>query len=195
MGWLLLLLGFALWFATHLFKPAAPARHARAVERLGDGPVKGIVSLLSIVAISLIVIGYRDASFVNVWFPPAWTTHLNNLLNLAALGMFFAGNIPGHVRSWVRHPQLTGVKIWSVSHLLVNGHLAAIVLFGGFLTWAVVALVAINKRDGKPPKPEPTGGLKADAAHLGIALVAYAVVSAFHWYVGGVWPFGGAPPA
>lgn len=194
MGWPLLILGLALWFATHLFKPAMPARHAQAVERLGEGPLKGVVALLTIGAVALIVIGYQNAPWVNVWYPPVWTVHLNNLLNVFAVGIFIAGGIPGHVRGWIRHPQLTGLKLWAFSHLLVNGDLASILMFGGFLAWGVIALVAINKRDGKGPKPEPTGGLKADAAHLGLTLVIYAFATWVHVYAG-VWPFGGAMPA
>ncbi|MEL6482604.1 MAG: NnrU family protein, partial [Pseudomonadota bacterium] len=99
------------------------------------------------------------------------------------------GGLKGHVASWIRHPQLTGVKIWAVAHLLVNGDLASVILFGGLLAWAVVALIMINKRDGKGPKPEPQG-LKANLIHAGISVVAFLVITGVHNWAG-VYPFAG----
>ncbi|MEM6972131.1 MAG: NnrU family protein [Pseudomonadota bacterium] len=192
-AWFLLVLGLVLWFATHLLKPAFPGRRAALAQRLGEGPVKGLLSLTTLAAVAMIVIGYQQVPYVTVWYPPPWTTHLNNLLMVTALGVYVAGGIPGHVRAWIRHPQLTGVKIWAVAHLLVNGHLAAVILFTAMLAWAVITVITVNRRDGKGPKPVPKG-IVPNLIHAAVTLGVTIVVMLIHNWVG-VWPFAGAPPA
>ena len=140
MGYVVLIAGLALWFGAHLFKRIAPERRAR----LGD-PGKGLVALLLVLSIVLMVLGYRGADYVYLWPRFEWATHLNNLLNLVAVFLFVASNAGGWVGARMRHPQLTAVKVWAVAHLLVNGELAALVLFGGLLAWAVVEVIVINR--------------------------------------------------
>ena len=179
----LLILGLALWWATHLFKPVAPVRRRALGARFGEGPVKGAVAVLSLLAIALMVVGYRQAPFINVWFPPAWTVHLNNLLMLLAV-VLFAGSAPkSPVRRFTRHPQLNGVKTWAVAHLIVNGDLASIILFGGLLAWAVVAMIAINRRDGKPPKEYEWTAARW-ARTLVVSLIVFGVIVAIHSWLG-----------
>jgi len=185
----LLVIGLALWWLAHGVKVHAPARRAALAAQYGDGPVKILIGLVILGAVALMVLGYQRADFVNLWFPPGWTVHLNNLLMVIAVAVYSAGAIPGHVRAWVRHPQLAGVKIWAFAHLLVNGDLASVLLFGGLLAWAVVTMIAINKRDGKPATPAP-GPLKWDLAHAGLTLAVFAVIAWLHNYLG-VWPYPG----
>ena len=185
----LLILGLALWVLGHGVKIHAPAMRARLSGRFGEGVVKGAFAVVVLGAVALMVLGYQRAAFVNLWFPPGWTVHVNNLLMVIAVAVYSAGAIPGHLRAWVRHPQLIGVKIWALAHLLVNGDLASVVLFGGLLAWAVVALIAINKRDGKPAKPAP-GPVKWDLAHAGVTLVVFGAVAWVHNWLG-VWPYPG----
>jgi uncharacterized membrane protein len=186
---ILLILGLLLWWATHLEKTLAPGWRAANVARMGEGPWKGLIALLSIAAIVLMVIGYRTADFIPVWTPPAWLWHLNNLLMVLAVFVFIAGSFASPVRRRIRHPQLTGVKIWTVAHLLVNGDLASILLFGGLLAWAVVAMIGTNRRDGpRGHLPEATtAGL---VSHVAVTIVAFAVVAWLHGYVG-AWPLPG----
>jgi uncharacterized membrane protein len=189
----LLVLGLALWFAAHGLKIHAPARRAALVAQYGEMPVKGAMALLLIVSVVLMVKGYQGADFVNLWFPPAWTVHLNNLLMLVALGVYTAAPFKGHVRHWIRHPQLAGVKIWALAHLLVNGDLASVVLFGGLLGWAVLAMIGINRRDGKGPKPAP-GTMLGNLLHAGVTVVLLVAIGWVHNWLG-VWPFPGTAPA
>lgn len=186
---ILLILGLLLWYATHLFKIYAPAGRAAAAERMGEGPWKGLIALLSLLAVALMVLGYQAAAYVPVWTPPAWLWHVNNLLMVLAVFVFIAGSFAGPVRRRIRHPQLTGVKIWTVAHLLVNGHLAAIILFGGLLAWAVIAVIGTNRRDGpRGPLPEATStGL---VAHVAVTVVVFLVVGWLHGWLG-AWPFPG----
>jgi len=183
----LMILGLALWYATHLEKIYLRGPRAQLVARIGTGPFKGLVAVLTVGAVALMVIGYQQAPYIEVWpYVPA-LVHLNNLLMVLAVALLVAGGIPGHLRHWVRHPQLTAVKTWAVAHLLVNGDLASVVLFAGLLAWAVIALIGINKRDGKGAKPGP-GTLTGNLIHLGVTAVVFGALAWAHNYFG-VWPY------
>ncbi|MGL5009563.1 MAG: NnrU family protein, partial [Paracoccaceae bacterium] len=127
----LLILGLALWWSAHLFKRIAPTPRARLGDR-GKGPV----ALALLAAVVLMVIGYRGAEMIVLWTPPAFLTHVNNLLMVLAFYLFAAAGSKTWITTKIRHPQLTGFKTWAVAHLLVNGDLASVVLFGGLLAWA-----------------------------------------------------------
>jgi len=185
----LLILGLALWYLAHGVKIFAPGARAGLAQRFGEGAVKGGAALALLASVALMVIGYQQAPFETVWFPPGFLVHVNNLLMLLAVALFTAGAFKGHLRHWVRHPQLTGFKTWAVAHLLVNGDLASIVLFGGLLAWGVLALIGINKRDGKGPKPAP-GTLTGNILHLAVAGGVFVAVALAHHHLG-VWPFAG----
>lgn len=186
---ILLILGLLLWFAPHTLKVFAPGLRSAGVARMGEGPWKGLIAVVTLLAVVLMVIGYRGADYIPVWTPPAWLWHVNNLLMALAVFIFIAGSFASPVRRRIRHPQLTGVKIWTVAHLVVNGHLAAILLFGGLLAWAVVTVIGTNRRDGPRgtlPQATTTGLL----AHLGATVVVFALVVWLHgWF--GAWPLPG----
>ncbi len=179
----LLILGLILWVGAHLFKRIAPA----ARDRLGNAG-KGMVAVLLIVGLVLIILGYRQAEFINVWVPPSWTVHLNNLLMLVALFFFAVSESKGRLRARFRHPQLASVKIWAVAHLLVNGDLASIILFGTMLFWAVAEVVLINRAEVWVPK-EP-GSSKRDVIVYIATVVAFVMIAGIHLYLG-VSPFPG----
>ena len=184
----LLILGLIVWWIAHLIPVFAPAFRARLSESMGVGPSKGVAALVLIGSVALMVVGYQQAAFVEVWTPPTFLWHLNSLLMLLAVFLFIAGNMPSPVRRKVRHPQLTGTKTWAVAHLLVNGDLASVVLFGGLLAWAVVSVIGLNRRDGprgELPASQPLGLV----FHLGLTAVVFAVIAYVHGAVLGVWPF------
>ncbi|MEM7191123.1 MAG: NnrU family protein, partial [Pseudomonadota bacterium] len=184
----LLILGLLLWWATHLLPVFAPAQRAALQSRLGEGPYKGLFALVTIGAVALMVIGYQRAEIIDLWYPPAWLTHLNNLLMLLAVIVFVGGSFPSHIRARIRHGQFTGLKIWAIAHLLVNGDLSSVVLFGGLLAWAVVALIGTNRRDGpREALPEATG--QGTIVHVASGLIAFLVVGSIHGFLAGVWPF------
>lgn len=184
---ILLILGLVLWFVPHTVKIFAPGLRAAGVARMGEGPWKGLIALVTILAVLLMVIGYRAAPFIPVWTPPLWLWHVNNALMGLAVFVFVAGSFRTPIRRSIRHPQLTGVKIWTVAHLLVNGHLAAMVLFGGLLAWAVVAVIGTSRRDG-PRGPVPDWTTKGLVMHIAVAIVVFAVLVLLHGYLG-AWPF------
>ncbi len=184
----LILIGLFLWWEAHLFKSAAPGLRAVLTAQLGPAS-KAIFALQILAGVVLMVIGYKQAEFVPVYDLGAWTIHLNNLLMLLAVILFGMGSSKGRMRSWFRHPMLMGFMLWAIAHLLVNGDLASIVLFGGLLAWAPVAMVMINARDGAWVRPEP-GPVKGDIRLLVISAVVFAVLIGLHSWLG-PWPLPG----
>ncbi len=181
----LLILGLILWVGAHWFKRLLPKQRAR----MGDAG-RGAVAIGVIVALGLIIIGYRGADFIAVWSPPAFLVHVNNLLMLLAFWVYGSSAAKG-AKAWpaykTRHPQLLAVKIWAVAHLLVNGDLASILLFGTLLIWAVISVILINRAEPHWTPPAPAG--KATYIRLiVISLVIFAIVAAIHVWLG-VWPF------
>lgn len=182
MGYVGLIVGLALFAGGHWVKRLAP--EARAAW--GDKG-KGILSLVMLAGVVAMVIGYRSAGLVSVWVPPAFMTHIANLLILIGFWFFALSAINGTMAARVRHKQLTGVKAWAVAHLLVNGDLASILLFGGMLGWAVVSVILINRANRVWDRPENTSVLK-DVIALGVGAVLYGVVAFVHTWLG-YYPF------
>ena len=179
----LLIAGLILFVLAHGLKIYAPDRRAALAQQIGNGPVMGIVALMLLGSVVMMVQGYGAAGYVELWSAPGWTRHLNNLLMLIAVGLFIAGPPKSWLADKIRHPQLAGVKLWAVAHLLVNGDLASVILFGGLLAWAVAAMIGINKRDGKPPLPKrstATGSI----VHAVLTLVVFGGVAWVHMYLG-----------
>jgi uncharacterized membrane protein len=185
MGWSLLILGLALWTAAHFFKRLMPMQRAA----MGDAG-KAVVAVAIVAGVVLMVLGYRGAEFLNVWTPPAFLTHVNNTLMIFAFWVYGSSMAKG-AKVWpankIRHPQLTAVKIWALAHLLVNGDLASIVLFGGLLAWAVGEVILINRAQPGWTAPA-TAGTATKVRLLVITLVLYGAVAAIHAWLG-YWPF------
>lgn len=185
-----LVAGLALWWVSHLVPVFAPGLRARAIERMGAGAWKALIALLSVAAIWLMVRGFRSAPFVEVWTPPGWAVHVNNLLMLVAVILLGAGHMKSPIARHLRHPMLAGVLLWAIAHLLVNGDLASIFLFAGMGLWALVAMAGLNARDGAWTPPA-TGGTRRLVIHLAASLVLYAVFILIHGPLLGVRPIPG----
>lgn len=179
----ILIFGVALWWGAHLFKRLAP--DARAA--MGDKG-KGLMALLLLASIVLMVLGYRGADVTVLWTAPAFFTHINNLLVLLAFYLFAADGLKARAAISMPNPQLTGFKSWALAHLLVNGDVASVVLFGGLLAWAVVEVIVL-KRAGVRPARRPWGGVKAEVIALVAAVALVGVVGWIHNWLG-YWPFG-----
>lgn len=174
----LILLGLVLWTWPHVMKEYTPGLRAG----LSDGTAKGLVAVTAVVAIVLMVLGYRSADVIFVYAPPAWGQHLNNLLMLFSVALFGAAKGTSHLRAWVRHPMFAGTILWGVSHLLVRGDVASILLFGGMILWAVAGWVMTNRRQAAPAPIVPSA--KKDAILIVATLVAYALIVLIHGLVG-----------
>jgi uncharacterized membrane protein len=173
-----LTLGVLLWSGAHLFKRVAPDARAN----LGDKG-RGLVAATLFLSIVLMVIGYRMADGPVWWGRTPALTGINNLLVLAAFYLFASSGMKTRVTRLTRHPQLIGFSLWAVGHLLVNGDLPSVILFGGLLIWAIAEMTIINAQDGPytPPHPVP---VKKEAMAVVAALVVFSVVAGIHWLIG-----------
>ena len=146
----LLILGLVLFLGLHSVRIFAEGWRATVRARLGEGAWKGLYSLLSLAGFALIVVGYGAArqSPVVLWPSPTWTRHLAALLTLPAFVFLFGAYVPGNaIKARLKHPMILGVKVWALAHLLANNTLADLLLFGGFLLWAVLCFRAARQRD------------------------------------------------
>lgn len=175
----LLLPGLALWSGAHLLRRLAPNFR----DKLGE-PGKGLAALLILTGIILMALGYRAwDSPVFYWGRHSTTVGINNLLMLLSVYMFAASGMKTALARWIRHPMLGAVVIWALAHLLVNGDLPSIVLFGGLLLWAVVEMIAINRAEPEWIRPEPAPRRKEFIA-LGGSVVVYLAIAQVHYFLG-----------
>lgn len=181
-------LGVLLWSGTHLLPAALPGLRARLIARLGENGYKGLFTLAMVLAIYLVISGWKAAPIEFVYAPPGWGRHLTALLVLAGFVLFFAPYPANNFKRLLRHPQLTGVALWGAGHLLANGESRSIVLFGGLAAWAIVEAVMINRRDGARLRPPPAPR-RNDLLLLVGAAVAYLAVAVAHPWLFGVAPF------
>lgn len=183
---LLLIAGIVLFFGVHSVSIFAEPFRDRQVA-LSEYRWKSIYSLLSLAGIVLIVIGYGDARLSPsvLYVPPAWLRHVSLLLLLPVFVLFVAPYLPGRISKATVHPQLVAVKLWAFSHLLVNGTLADVVLFGSFLAWAVADRISMKRRTPRAlPGPPPAARNDLIAIVLGLALYAVAVIWLHDWLFG-----------
>ena len=183
----LLVLGLVLWTAAHLFERLAPAGRAALARSLGDGPSKGALAGVILLSLVLIVVGFRGAAVTPVYDPPAWGIHLNNLMMLAAVALMGAGRSKGRARTLLRNPMLTGVAVWAIAHLLVNGDVASLVLFGWMGVWAVASILVIDRQDAAraaAPQPAAPASVAGDVRFVVITLVVFAVSVVIHTWLG-----------
>ena len=177
----LLILGMILWVGAHYFRRLMPEQRA-ALGNKG----KGVIAVAIVVSLVMIIIGYRGAAFIDVWYPPSFLTHFNNLLMVFAFWVYGSSAAKG-AKAWpaykTRHPQLMAVKIWAVAHLLVNGDLASIILFGGMLAWAVGSVILINKAE--PDWTPPPAAGKATYIRLTVITAVMLIITiAIHTLLG-----------
>lgn len=137
MGLLVMILGLVLFFAAHVFTTKREAR-AQAIARLGEGTYKILYSVVSLAGLALIVWGfghYRATGWIDVWYPPKAMKHITVALMLPAVILVVASYLRGRIYATLKHPMLAGIKLWAAAHLLANGDLGSIILFGSFLGW------------------------------------------------------------
>ena len=192
----LLILGLVLFLGIHSVSIVSASGRNRLVQQLGEVPWKGLYSLVSLAGFALIVIGYgaaREAPVLLYTLPNGFR-HLAALLMVPVFVLLFAAYLPGRIQRAAKHPMLLAVKLWALAHLLANGTLADVLLFGGFLAWAVVDRISVKKRAAAGllrPGPVLPGSKANDAIALvgGLGLYVLFVVWAHAWLIG-VRPFG-----
>jgi uncharacterized membrane protein len=188
----LLILGLALFLGVHSVGILAPTWRERMVARLGLMPWRGLYALISLVGFVLMVWGYGQSRLdpVGLYAPPIWTRHLALLLLVPIFPLLLATYLPGRISATVKHPMLTAVKLWALAHLLANGNLADVVLFGALLAWAVADRVSLKRRT-MPPVPSAPAGKANDWIALVAGLALYvAFIGGLHLWLIGVSPLG-----
>lgn len=189
-----LILGLILFLGVHSVRIVADSWRTQTIARLGAGAWKGLYTLVSIVGLVLLVWGYGQArqAPVVLWATPVWTRHLASLLMLVALTLLVAAYVPGNaLKARLHHPMVLGVKTWALAHLLANNTLADLLLFGGFLAWAVADFASARRRDRVAGTVYPAGRMPPTAVVLLLGLGVWALLSFWaHGWLFGVRPFG-----
>ncbi len=190
-----LILGLLIFLGVHSTRIVAEPWRAGVRARLGEGPYKGLYSLLSVAGFVLLVWGYGQARMAPVllWpVPPVWTRHLAGLLTLLAFVLLVAAYVPGNgIKARLHHPMVLAVKLWALAHLLANNTLADLLLFGGFLLWAVFSFRAARRRDRALGTVYPPGRTGPTVLTVAVGAAAWAVFAFWaHGLLIGVRPFG-----
>jgi len=189
-----LVLGLLIFLGGHSIRVVADGWRGAQIARLGAGTWRGLYSLAAAVGLALIIWGYHlaQAQPVVLWTPPSWARHLGALLTVPAFVLLVAAYVPGNrIKAAVGHPMVAAVKTWAFAHLLANGTLAAAILFGAFLLWAVVDFTSLRRRDRAAGTRYPAGAGSRDAIVLVVGLVAWALFAfLLHAWLFGVNPFG-----
>ena len=189
MGLLVMILGLVLFLGVHTLSTQREQR-AGLIAAWGEGGYKIGYALASAVGLALIIWGfahYRAAGMWEVWTPPTALKPIAVALMLPAVILVVASYIRGRIYTTLKHPMLTGVKLWAAAHLLANGDLGSIILFGSFLGWAVFDRISLKHRADAGAPPIPVGGIGNDLIAVAVGVVAYlALAFAFHPVVIGV---------
>jgi uncharacterized membrane protein len=192
MGLLILIIGLVVLLGAHVFVTFRDAR-ARLMARLGQNGYRALFSVVAIVGLVLIVWGYgeyRAHEWVHIWSPPAFMRHITVGLMLFASIFITAAFVPSRIKMWLKHPMLASVKTWALAHLLSNGDLGSILLFGSFLAWAVYARIATKKRGDLGATTAPAGWTNDIIVVVVGVVIFLALGYYFHPYAIGVPVFG-----
>ncbi|MGV1956071.1 NnrU family protein [Agrobacterium sp. 22-214-1] len=187
---LFLALCLALFLLTHLLKVVAPQFRARMIAAMGEGPFKGVYSLVSLITLGLVIYAFGEARQETgmLWYPPVWTSHLAVTLMLPAMICLIASLIPaGHIAVKTKHPLILSVKIWALAHLLANGETSSILLFASFLAWGVVMRISLKRRERvgeKVVRDFVSGRYDLVAILGGIVLWGAFILKLHEWLIG-----------
>ena len=190
----ILILGLVLFLGGHSVRIFAEDWRQARIARMGEKNWKAAYSIVSLIGLVLIIVGYGIARRqpVVLWAPPVWAPHLTGLLTLIAFILFPAAHAPGnHFKAIVKHPMTAGVGLWAFGHLIANGTLNAVVLFGAFLVWAILDYAAARRRDHAEGIVYPKGTLSRDVMPVVAGFVLWIAFAFFlHGWLIGVKPFG-----
>jgi uncharacterized membrane protein len=187
---LYLIIGLVLFLGMHSVEIFSSTLRANAIARMGERPWKGLYTLISIAGFILIIWGYSQARQdpVVLYAPPVWMRHLSALIMLPVFPLILAAYMPGRIKAALKHPMLAGVKFWALAHLLANGMLADVLLFGSFLAWAVADRISFKRRVVRPIPTAPPGKVNDVIAVLAGLAIYVAFVLWLHRWMFGVSP-------
>ncbi|MBV1915451.1 MAG: NnrU family protein [Pseudomonadales bacterium] len=182
---ILLIAGLALWAGVHFIPSLAVPFREQLISRFGEMGYKAIFAILVISSIVAMVFGWRSIDPIAVYVLPEWSRPVTTLLVLATFILFSAAHSATNIKRIIRHPQLTGLVLWGVGHLLSNGDNRSLILFGALAGWAIAEIILINKREGAYVKPE-VAPIKSELIMLAKGLVMFAVFLFVHPYIAGM---------
>ncbi len=189
-----LLSGLVLFLGVHSARIVAEGWRTRTITRVGPYPWKGVYALASIAGFVLLVWGYGEARYASavLYNPPVFTRHIAGLLMLVSLVLVAAAYVPrNHLKAALGHPMYAGIKVWAFAHLISNGRLVDVILFGAFLAWAIAGFVVSRKRDRAAGAVYPAGDALRTLLTVIIGVGAWAaLVSGLHLWLIGVAPLG-----
>lgn len=180
-------LGVVLWSGVHFIPSFAGGFRISLIGRLGETPYKIVFALGIVLSIVLMVVGWRSAVPTGIYSPPPWGAPLGSLLILVAFVLFGVAHGKTNVKRFLRHPQLTGLVLWAIGHLLANGDSRSLTLFGVLGLWAIAEILLINRREGAWVRPDPVP-VMAEIRPVATGLVIFAVFLLAHPYLFGVSP-------
>ena len=181
----LLITGVLLWSLVHLIPVIGRNSRQNAIDKIGEGGYKGLFSLAILASLALIVLGWRKAVPGSIYIPTLEMRYAAFALSALAFILFAAANHPTRIGRVIRHPQLIGVLLWAIAHLLANGDSRSLVLFGGLGAWCIAMVLLINQRDGEWVKPEPPSWT-VEIVGIVIGLVIFGILIAAHPWIAGV---------
>jgi uncharacterized membrane protein len=189
-----LILGLCIFLGIHSVRIVADDWRTQTRQRIGENAFKAMYSLLSLVGLGLIIFGFglaRDTP-IPLWLPPVGLRHASALFSGLAFVLLVAAYVPANaIKARVHHPMVLGVKTWALAHLLANGNLAHVVLFGSFLAWAVLDFISLRRRDRAQGLVYPAGKLSATLLTVLLGVVLAGVFALWlHGLLFGVKPFG-----
>lgn len=188
-----LLIGLLIFFASHTFRWLTPHYRDRLIAQLGMPGYKALYSVISLIALIFIVWGYSlsRADPLLLWLPPVWTRHLAALLMLPAMILLVATYLPGtRLKARLHHPMLLAVKVWALAHLISNGTLADVILFGSFLSWAVAGFIYCRREDRAKGFTAAPGRVSRDMLALFAGVLLYFIFALYlHQLLIGASPF------
>jgi uncharacterized membrane protein len=177
---LYLILGLLVWMSAHMLKRVAPGLREDLDKSFGRNIPRFLISLVLTLSLVLMFIGYRRADFISIYTPIDGAGHLNNVIMLVALFLMGVGAAGGRLSAKMRHPMLWGVILWAFAHLIVNGDLASLILFGGLGAWAVLQIQLINGHEGPWERPKP-GDALSDWKLALTTLFLFVLIAGIHW--------------
>ncbi len=188
----ILIIGLALFLGIHSISIVTPGLRSQSVASMGPNGWRGAYSIVSAVGFALILYGYHLARLqpVILYTPPGWMRHVTFLLMLPVFPLLLAAYLPGRIKTALKHPMLAAVKFWALAHLLSNGSLADVLLFGGFLVWAIFDRISFKRRPPQVIQTAPPGRFNdLIAVVTGLALYVFFILWA-HLRLFGVSPLG-----
>lgn len=178
-------LGIGLFFGLHVM-PSLPNLRDRLIGRMGETPYKAAYSLVALIGLILIAMGYSRMDYQELWPSPDWASHLALAVMPIVFILQVAAELKGHIRKTIKHPMIIGILLWAIVHLIANGDRASLYLFGSFAVFSVFSIISSSRR-GKFPK-YTTPKIMHDVIAVGIGIVLFAGVLWAHEFLFGIAP-------